>query len=310
MSTVHEHRILYLFEAVRLGSVRAAADALDVAPSAVSRHIAQLEHELSAVLVERHRRGVKPTEAGEKVLEYYRQRQAQQEVLLDNLQALRGLQSGTVVLASGEGFIEALAAPLCAFSERYPGVELRVNVAGSNEVIRQVTEDEAHLGLIFNPANDPKLRAHVRQPQPVRVIVNPEHPLAGEKGAVTLQGLDRHRLALPGVAYGIRQILTLAEQQLGIALSPTLTCNTLAMLKRYAMQGGVTLLPAFVVEEELRAGRLVALPLLHEVFARPEAQLITRLGRQLSVGASRLLAMLLQEVGAFQDSAAKPLPPV
>ncbi|MFF7710716.1 LysR substrate-binding domain-containing protein [Pseudomonas sp. NPDC007930] len=300
MSQLHDHRILYLFEAVRLGSVRAAADALDVAPSAVSRHIAQLEHELSAALLERHRRGVKPTEAGERVLEYYRQRLAQQEVLLDSLQALRGLQSGTVVIASGEGFIEALAQPLARFSERYPRIELRVNVSGSNEVIRQVVEDEAHLGLIFNPANDPKLRAHVRQRQPVRAIARPDHPLALEKGAITLQGLDRHRLALPGVAYGIRQILTVAEQQLGIALSPTLTCNTLAMLKRYAMEGGVTLLPTFVVEAELHAGSLVALPLLHEVFAQPEAQLITRLGRQLSVGANRVLAMLLEDVAAFR----------
>lgn len=303
MSLVQDRHIHYFFEAVRLGSVRAAADALDVAPSAVSRHIAQLEHELSAALLERHRRGVKPTEAGERVLDYYRQRMAQQEVLLDSLQALRGLQSGTLVLASGEGFMEALAGTLARFSERYPRIELRVNIAGSNEVIRQVVEDEAHLGLVFNPANDPKIRAHVRHAQPVRVIVAPGHPLAREPGAISLQGLDRHSLALPGAAYGIRQILTHAEHQLGVVLTPTLTCNTLAMLKRYAVEGGVTLLPAFVAEQELAAGSLVALPLLHEVFARPEAQLITRLGRQLSVGASRLLGMLAQEVGAFGGSA-------
>ena len=94
MSLVQDRRILYFFEAVRLGSVRAAADSLDVAPSAVSRHVAQLEQELNAPLMERHRRGVKPTEAGERVLEYYRQRMAQQEVLLDSLQSLSGLQSG------------------------------------------------------------------------------------------------------------------------------------------------------------------------------------------------------------------------
>lgn len=43
MSLVQDRRILYFFEAVRLGSVRAAADFLNVAPSAVSRQIAQLE---------------------------------------------------------------------------------------------------------------------------------------------------------------------------------------------------------------------------------------------------------------------------
>jgi DNA-binding transcriptional LysR family regulator len=301
MSLVQDRRILYFFEAVRLGSVRAAADSLDVAPSAVSRHISQLEQELSAPLMERHRRGVRPTEAGERVLEYYRQRLAQQEVLLDSLQALRGLQSGSVVLAVGEGFIESLAEPLSLFSAQYPKIDVMINVCGSNEVIRQVVEDEAHIGLVFNPATDPKIRAHVRRKQPVKVIVNPDHPLVTMKGPVPLAGLDRYRLALPGVSYGIRQILTLAEHHLGLLLSPTLTCSTIAMLRRYAMQGGVTLLPRFVVEEEIAQGRLLALPLEHEIFSSPEVQLISRLGRQLSVGASQLMTRLLSDMSAFKS---------
>lgn len=299
MSLVQDRRILYFFEAVRLGSVRAAADALDVAPSAVSRHISQLEQELNAPLMERHRRGVKPTEAGERVLDYYRQRLSQQEVLLDSLQALRGLQSGSIVLSTGEGFIDGLADVLRQFTSQYPKIEILINVCGSNEVIRQVVEDESHIGLVFNPANDAKIRTHIRRRQPVKVIVNAEHPLAASKKPIPLVGLDQYWLALPAVSYGIRQILTLAEHQLGVSLVPTLTCSTFAMLKRYAMQGGVTLLPQFVVEEELARGELVALPLHHDVFSQPEAQVITRLGRQLGVGASRLLGMI-QEMTAFK----------
>ncbi|SCZ20972.1 MULTISPECIES: LysR family transcriptional regulator [unclassified Pseudomonas] len=301
MSLVQDRRILYFFEAVRLGSVRAAADFLNVAPSAVSRQISQLEQELGAPLLERHRRGVKPTEAGDRVLGYYRQRLTHQELLLDSLQALRGLQSGSVVLAVGEGFIDGLAGPLSNFSALYPKVEIQVNVCGSNEVIRQVVEDEAHLGLVFNPAADPKIRTHASQPQPVRVIVNPQHPLAQTKSPIPLEGLDSYRLALPGVSFGIRQILTLAEHQLGVMLNPTLTCNTIAMLKRYSMQGGVTLLPTFVVDEEVEAGRLCTLALHNEIFASPRVHLISRLGRQLSVGSSRLLTMLLLDMSAFKS---------
>ena len=49
-----ESRIVYFFEAVRCGTIRAAADWLDVAPSAVSRQIGLLETELDATLIERH----------------------------------------------------------------------------------------------------------------------------------------------------------------------------------------------------------------------------------------------------------------
>ncbi|MEL0615957.1 LysR family transcriptional regulator [Cobetia marina] len=305
MSLVQERRISHFHEAARLGSVRAAADFLNVAPSAVSRQITQLEHELGMPLLERHRRGVKPTEAGERVLEYYRQRLAQQEVLLESLQSLKGLQSGSLVLAIGEGFIEGLAGPLSRFSARYPGIELKVNLCGSNEVIRQVVEDEAHLGLVFHPASDPRIRAHVSRPQPVCAVVNPAHPLARQATAavpepLSLAALDGYALALPEVSFGIRQIVAQAEHQAGVMLSPTLTCNALAMLKQFALQGGVTLLPDFVVSEEVAAGRLCRLSLQEAPFITPHVQLISRLGRQLSVGADRLLGLLREDMTAFR----------
>jgi DNA-binding transcriptional LysR family regulator len=301
MSLVQDRRILYFHEAVRLGSVRAAADFLNVAPSAVSRQIAQLEQELGSLLLERHRRGVKPTEAGDKVLAYYRQRLTQQEELLDAIQSLRGLHSGSVTLVSGEGFLESLAQPLGRFSRTYPNIELTVNVCGSNEVIRQVVEDEAHIGLVFNPAADPKIRSHAHQRQPVCVITAPDHPLARDQRPVQLQTLDTYQLALPAVSYGIRQILLQAEHQSGVTVRPTLTCSTFAMLKHFAMQGGVTLLPTFVAEEEIKAGKLVALPLQNAVFSSPQTHLISRLGRHLSVGANRLMGMLLQDMTAFRN---------
>ncbi|QQK64527.1 LysR family transcriptional regulator [Cobetia sp. cqz5-12] len=303
MSLVQERRIRHFHEAARLGSVRAAADYLNVAPSAVSRQITQLEHELGMPLLERHRRGVKPTEAGERVLEYYRQRLAQQEVLLESLQSLKGLQSGSLILAIGEGFIEGLGGPLSRFSARYPGIELKVNLCGTNEVIRQVVEDEAHLGLVFHPPRDPKIRTHVSRPQPVCAVVNPAHPLAreaeGAREPLTLAALEGHALALPEVSFGIRQIVAQAEHQAGVILSPTLTCNALAMLKQFALQGGVTLLPDFVVAEEVDAGRLCRLSLQEAPFITPHVQLISRLGRQLSVGADRLLGLLRENMTAF-----------
>ncbi|WP_405279185.1 LysR family transcriptional regulator [Cobetia sp. Ld8] len=312
MSLVQDRRISHFHEAARLGSVRAAADFLNVAPSAVSRQITQLEHELGMPLLERHRRGVKPTEAGERVLEYYRQRLAQQEVLLESLQSLKGLQSGSLVLAIGEGFIEGLAGPLSRFSARYPGIELKVNLCGTNEVIRQVVEDEAHLGLVFHPTRDPKIRTHVSRPQPVCAVVNPQHALARQFGAqegsrraagkaepLSLAALANHSLALPEVSFGIRQIVAQAEHQAGVMLSPTLTCNALAMLKQFALHGGVTLLPEFVVSEEVAAGRLCRIPLQEAQFVTPHVQLISRLGRQLSDGASRLSSLLQQDMTAF-----------
>jgi DNA-binding transcriptional LysR family regulator len=50
--------VRYLYEAARLGSMRAVADQLDVAVSSISRQISQLEAEVGVALIEHGRRTV------------------------------------------------------------------------------------------------------------------------------------------------------------------------------------------------------------------------------------------------------------
>ncbi|KFD22537.1 transcriptional regulator [Tatumella ptyseos ATCC 33301] len=293
MSGINDHRIKYLFEAVRLKSVRAAADYLNVAPSAVSRQISQLEQELFTPLIERHRRGINPTEAGERLLEYHHQHVAQQELLLDSLQSLRGLHSGSITLAIGEGYIDSVSTIISAFSCRYPGIRIQVEVCGSNEVIRAIAEDEAHIGILFNPARDTKLRSHQSFIHPLCVIAHPEHPIASVNERIEMHTLTQYRIALTRVSHGIRQIVTVVEEDTGISLDPTLVCNNLMLLKTYARDGGLTLLPSFMVEKEVADKQLVALPLHHNFFSATETHIVTRLGRQLGSGVNKLLQQIL-----------------
>ncbi|WP_338563703.1 LysR family transcriptional regulator [Erwinia sp. E_sp_B04_7] len=289
MNGISFNRLRYFFEAVRLKSVRGAADYLNVAPSAVSRQISQLELELNSQLIERHRRGVRPTEAGDRVLAFYQHHLGEQELLIDSLQALRGLQSGSLTLAIGEGYIESISGILSDFSAHYPAIRINIEICGSNDVIRLIVEDEAHIGILYNPSRDTKLRTHQSYTHPLCVITNPEHPLALQAKAVEIQSLGEHRLALTRVSHGIRQIVSRVEEDTGITLEPAVVCNNLLLLKNYAKEGGVSLLPDFMVRDEVRAGSLVAIPLHHRLFAFTETQIVTRLGRQHGSGVNKLL---------------------
>lgn len=207
---------------------------------------------------------------------------AQQDLLMESLQALHGLQSGTISLAVGEGYIEDVSPVLSQFSEKYPSVELIISVCGSNEVLRQITEDEAHIGVVFNPARDPKIRSHASAIHPLCAVVNMQHPLREVEGSIELNQLQNYRLALTEASHGIRQIVALAEDELGIMLTPSLICNNLALLKSYARNGGITLLPAFMVSGDHE--ELCALSLHNHTFSATRTHVITRLGRQLSMG--------------------------
>lgn len=303
---LEDRRVRYLYEAVLTGSVRAAADKLDMNPSVVSRQIAQLEAELAITLLERHGRGVKATDAGQVLVDYYRQHSSNQQDVLAKLQDIRGLSQGHVDIVLGEGFVSDLMdQPLQAFWHQHPGLTVTLSLAGTNDVLRQVTEDMAHIGLVYNPPVTPGIRSRAAVRQPMCVVVAPRHAIAQAGRSPTLRQLAGYDVAVMHGSYGTRQIIELAEHVDKVRLKPKLTTNSISVIKHFVRADlGISLLPAFAVSQEVAAGELVAIPIEHPMLARVEAHIVTRLGRQLSPAANQLLLQLMGTMGAFRKPAA------
>ncbi|MGI4984671.1 MAG: LysR substrate-binding domain-containing protein [Janthinobacterium lividum] len=300
--TLNDSRIMYLYEAVRRGSIRAAADGLDIAPSAVSRQITLLEKELDCALIERHSRGIVATDAGRHLIDYHREQLAHQNDLLSRLEDLRGLRSGQVVIVLGEGFVaDLLAGPMAHFRRQYPAISLQLDLAGTNEVVRRVVEDEAEIGLVYNPPADPKMVSRAIRRQPLKAVVWRDFPLRGRQPGLSLRELTAFPLAVTHTAYGIRQMLHALEITERIHLQPVVTTNSLTVLKEFVKQElGVSCLPDFAVAREVDAGELFTMPLLHPVLETAEAHLITRAGRRLSGATVRMLQLMTAQLRSLR----------
>ncbi|MCV2402097.1 LysR family transcriptional regulator [Marinomonas sp. C2222] len=294
MKEINTKRLVYFYEAVSLGTIRSAADKLGLAPSAISRQITQLEEELSCTLIERNRKGVCPTEAGSLLLKYYREAVANEEGYLSELRALKGLKSGHITLAIGEGFIgELMSTVLPEFQKKHPELTVTIHVAGSNELIRKVEEDEAHIGVLFHPPQRHKLRSHEVSLHPLCAIVPPEHPLISLGRPVHLEDIEPYPLVLQEKEFGVRQLIAVAEFQHRVRLVPTMTVNSFSILKEFVRSNmGVTILPEFVVRRELNDKHVVSLPIEDPVLSTGEVHIATRLGRQLSEASLELLKHL------------------
>jgi DNA-binding transcriptional LysR family regulator len=299
---IKETRLAFLFEAIQRGSIRAAAEAMNTAPSAVSRQITLLEEELSIPLIERHTRGIKPTDAGQLLLEYFREQRSHQNDLLSHLQELRGLRSGTVRIALGEGFVsDLMAGPLTRFSKDFSSVSIVLDVAGTDELIRRVSEDEADIGLVFNPPPDSKIVSVASSKQAVQAIVGPDFPLLGKPGPFKIEDFLAYPLALNHPTYGMRHILQLVEQTEKVRMTPNLTTNSFYILKQFVrLQLGVTFLPTFVAAEELAAGELFALPIKQPILENAEVHLIKRAGRKLSFAANKMLYYMMPGLASLR----------
>jgi DNA-binding transcriptional LysR family regulator len=297
-----DNRLRYLFEAARLASVRAAADALGVNPSVVSRQIAQLEKDLGVALLERLSRGVRATEAGELLVQRYRQWLADSDDTIAKLREIQGLRRGHIDIVLGEGFVaDLMSGPLDRFWQRHDRLSLSLDLAGTNDVVTAVAEDRSHIGLVFNARPDPRIHCWASVRQPICLIARPDHPLARPGKAVSFRDIASLPLGLMHARYGTRQIVATVETSAGIGLIPKLTTSSINVLRHFVKTGmGVSLLPAFAVTADLSDRSLVAIRIDHPLLLSTQAQIITRLGRELPESARRLLRDLVAGMVSFR----------
>jgi DNA-binding transcriptional LysR family regulator len=303
---VQDLNLRYLYAAAKMGSMRAAADNLGVAVSSVSRQISQLEADVGIGLIEHGRRNIKLTETGMLLVEHYSEQLRLNEAFDAKLSDIKGLRTGRIHLAIGEGFIgEPLSSLLVRFNAKHPGLVINVHMsASSNEVVRLVAEDDAHLGLVFQSSDDPRIRVQASVRQPLCAIMKIDHALAGQK-LLKLADLQSYRLCLPESSFRTRQLLQTAESDERVSLQPIVTSNSITLLKSLLESGEFfTLLPVLAVSKEIDSRQFAAVPIDSSALKDAAVQLISRLGRRLPPAPQRMLSALttyLEASGAPVD---------
>lgn len=286
------------------GSIRAVAVSLDQEPSTVSRRLTALEEELGIQLLERRKKGVTPTEAGNLLLQHLRGQAAEFEALTAEFDALRGMRRGNVSLAVGEGFISDLVKnALPSFKRAYPEITFDIRSGSTEAVVHDIQNDAAHLGFVFNAKSDRHCKVLTHIAQPLQLLVRPSSDWATASAPVSISSLAAMPSALLASGSGIGAMVREVETIYGVRFNRTLKANSLAAIRNFVREGlGVTVLPAFVVAQEIADGTIAAVPLDVPEFARGEVSLIARSGRRLPEVAIKLANHAMRSMLAFQQS--------
>jgi DNA-binding transcriptional LysR family regulator len=150
-----------------------------IVPSAVSKRISQMEQEAGVQLLERGRRGVSVTAAGEALCRYARESLQ----LLDRMQAelgafADGVQGHVRVFASKSAVAQVLPEDISLFAKRYRDVRVSLEEREIWEVVRGVEEGRADIGVCWNAVDLRGLRTFPYHRDQLAVVVHPAHPLA------------------------------------------------------------------------------------------------------------------------------------
>lgn len=238
------------------GSYAEAARSLGLTRSAVSKAVMELEHLLGARLLDRSTRRVAPTEAGLAYHERCLDILARVEETEERVSRLHDEPKGVLEVNAPVSFgVLHLAPAVADFMAAHP--DLKIELALTDRFVDPI-EEGVDVTVRIARLGDSSLVARRLAPARRVIVAAPDY-LARRGRPETPEDLARHDCLVYGHTTTLqRWQLTRDGAALEVAIGSVLCSNNGDVLRTAALAGrGLTLLPTFMVGDDLAAGRLV-----------------------------------------------------
>jgi DNA-binding transcriptional LysR family regulator len=289
----NRHKQLRAFvSVVKLGTLTRAAEALYLSQPTISLQLQALERELGTHLLERRRRRINLTDAGEALYELARPLVEGWETLDRDFQAkVKGLQAGRLTIAAGTSTIQYLLPELVRrYRERFPAVQLQLaNVTGKDGLALLRADDaDFAVGSMLDVPNDIAW-APVQHYDPM-LIMPPGHPLAA-KEKITLEDLSPYGLILPPQRLSTYRLVDLVFQQQQVPFHVAIEVGGWDVIKEYVAMGmGISIVTGICITDA--DSERLAVRNMKQFFPQRSYGVVMRKGKFLSAEARAFIDLI------------------
>lgn len=276
--------------AAKSGSISRAAKQLHLSQPSVSLQIQALERELNTMLFERRGPKIRLTPDGQALLEIAMPMVEGMDSLRDTFAERCGdLNSGFLNIAAGESTIlYILPRFLKQFSDKYPGVRIRLHNVTGADGMAMLRADEADfaVGSMLDMPDD--VSYHPVFTFNPTLITPLNHPLASQR-QVTLEQIAEYDLILPPRHLSTWGLVKSVFRQYDIPHKVTLEAGGWAVIKKYVEMGlGISIVTDICLEE---GDRLATIP-VNEFFPSRSYGIVIRRGKFIPAQAKRFIEMM------------------
>lgn len=289
--------LLYFQQAVKDGSIRKAADRLQVASSAVNRQLLQLEAELGVELFERLPRGIRATAAGELLLSNVQEWSQDVDKLRQDIGRLKGGVRGTIHIAAAESITtEILPQAMAKLQVRYPGIDFNV-ISGDNYFVKSaLLAKDADLVCAFDISGTNRTETVTSIKSPIGVIAHPDHVLA-KRDSVSISDCLEHPIIAPTQSWLNHSILKDLIENPDAPLQIAARVERIGMLRNFVLSNlGIAFLSPIGLRQDIVDRKLAWIPFSKGVSFPTTISLLIPKGRILANYTRELVDLLKEEL--------------
>jgi DNA-binding transcriptional LysR family regulator len=231
----HLQTLRLIQDVARAGSIRRAAEDMNITSSALNRRIQGFEAEFGAQIFERVPRGVRLNPAGELLMQHIRHQLSDLDRIRSQVADLSGERRGHVSIACSQALNPIfLPDQISRYRAEHPGVTFSVRVRDRASAERDLSTFSSDLALVFEPVYLADFEVIKAIPQPVCAVMAADHPLAAKPDLRLRDCLDLPHI-VPSPEYGVRHLLELATRGRARRLNPVLEADSFEVMRQYVL---------------------------------------------------------------------------
>lgn len=293
-------RHLQVFTAVRtiarLGSIRRAASALSISPSALNRQILALEEDIGAPVFERLSTGVRLSTAGEIFVKCFADHAAELERARAQIADLSGLRAGVVRIGVGAELADRfLPSHVAGYMRLFPGVNFEIRRLDYDETQERLNGYDVDLVIGVNPQLGEDVDTMIAMETEIRILQRARDPQPSR--LFNFSDLVERPIIAPAKGGGLRNLIDAAYAAKRV--SPYYVAETDAGVETLLAAAPGAVRPRLREEVDhaaLEAAGLVALPMARGVFPAATLRICRLRARTLPVATEQFARHVAQSL--------------
>jgi len=245
--------------------------------SAISQQLAQLELKHKCQLIDRKKRPIELTKAGQLLYAATRDMLERYERFKSELASLKSSAANRINVAAIYSIgMHALPDYVKKFMVGNPNVNVHIEYFSAERVYEQVLAGDADIGLVAVPKRDKRLEVYDFEDEPLVLACSPKHPLANQS-QVDIHQLQYERFIGFEKDVPTRTWIDGILQRYSISIRPAMEFDNIETVKRTVeINSGISMLPRTAMLQEIAAGTIKAINFSNENFVRPTGIIIRK----------------------------------